>query len=896
MGNTGSNFNPTITRVYQQDRIRQSVDAFEKSIAKANELAHRATQLTMEGFSAENSKPGSTAYDATLGSISQMMNTPMMASMLGGSQLNLGMGMQNSVAWSGGSYSAQMGGGVGLGSLTENPQFVDLISMELFRNVKKEFTNPGGFVDYSMTSGLDLGQMGTLVSKLGSSGFFKNANLGDLSEGGPDANGDPTMKFVMDGSLQTKFNAKLKDMADITGVFKDIFGGDDMQQLMGKVEDFLGTSIGGPSANNSAQRLTSVLATGAASGMTSREAILAAHKQQASMYGALGFNDATGSILADETFADPTAAFASGQGVQSAMMSDNIFLRNASQGEAQMRTSVSTRALMDENKVALVAEYYAEKYQKDNPEARAEITKLQDTIYNTTGYEQDEARGNLWDHLTSLGIDVEAVSEQAGGIPGMSETLLRSGNKNFIRAMTKKERSLSRDQYEREGFSEFEKMTRSAISDPAMADTVVESARIMSFEMDGKSTANLTRLYSDLQDPKKTEEEKQNIRARMNLAIDDSSGLTEREKASLKENYTNMEEGAVSYNSFLSGSLDMRKENFENFTPTGDILVSDRDRYNKIFEEEALNSDYGPKTALESFNRALLGEKSYVSEHDAAVAAYQMAYTDDKDIKGKDGASLRKLVEGRVVKMSDKEGLRKMLGSDKLKKAFNIGSDEELVEFMDTSEGDRMIAEYGLSKGNRLLEMESDIVNAKGVVTGTRDDKVMFDNGVTQGSADLINAYMNPEDGKGLNHAMMKAGFDWTLDPDDDMGTLQTMGDSLTHWFSRDKKKQMKQFVSDLSPEEVTKLSEQTDGLIRTNQAIADDSDFLSGFGLENSGEINDAANEKLEAYKAFKELLEKFGQKAAATPASPENKDFTGKVLLEGGDIILEVRNRERS
>ena len=151
----------------------------------------------------------------------------------GGSPVNLGASVNQMIASSGFNIGGNMGRGsplFGGGSIT------DAITKSVYENIQKTFFDKIG-LPKSAAHGMNMSQMGEMISNLTGRGAFSGMQLGELSVVGG------KYEFKQNADAIKKVNETIKDYAGMLKDAKSIFGNLSVAELTQNAERFVGTSI-----------------------------------------------------------------------------------------------------------------------------------------------------------------------------------------------------------------------------------------------------------------------------------------------------------------------------------------------------------------------------------------------------------------------------------------------------------------------------------------------------------------------------------------------------------------------------------------------------------------------------------------------------------------------------
>ena len=187
--------------------------------------------------------PDSSFYKTTQAVGGLMFNNPALASITGGSALDMGFGIQNMIYQSGLRANGQRiyGGGA----------VTDAAAVNLFDRMQDNFfdSKRGGLAKLDKTFGADRTELGQIFSALGQRGAFAGMDIGNIS-----TYGGNSVQVGGADALTQKISSMTSEAAKTLRIVKDILGDLGMQELMRVTESLTGGSFSNTRDTTAMQR------------------------------------------------------------------------------------------------------------------------------------------------------------------------------------------------------------------------------------------------------------------------------------------------------------------------------------------------------------------------------------------------------------------------------------------------------------------------------------------------------------------------------------------------------------------------------------------------------------------------------------------------------------------
>ena len=208
--------------------------------------------------------PGDAARQNISAMMGGLLNNSFLTPYIGGSDFDLGFGLQNLTNASGFRINGTRSFGGG--------PLSDAVTMNLFKSVQaKMFDGPGGLSNLNMTYGMDRTEIAQIASLVGQRGGFTGQNLGDLTK----VIGTDTLSTKgLDSYAVDKITSTISKTAQTLRAVRDIVGSRPMAELMQITEGLTGMSGGSANFNKAAMgMITTTMGVSSAYGFDPRASL-----------------------------------------------------------------------------------------------------------------------------------------------------------------------------------------------------------------------------------------------------------------------------------------------------------------------------------------------------------------------------------------------------------------------------------------------------------------------------------------------------------------------------------------------------------------------------------------------------------------------------------------------
>ena len=260
MGEANGGYFPTTSEFFTQRMQQTRNTELMMDAMRADPRAGSATDFMVKSMFGNDQKRIQDFYNSAggrgsaVGTVSGLINMPGISGFLGGDVRSMMFG-SSAIASSGGRINGQAAYGQGLAQ--------DMMSRQMFDHTMNSFFTRGGANRMEMTSGLNMDQIGGLMTTGASQGAFSGMNIGDISQIGG----------KLSSSLNTESADKIKDFIKTASksmaVLIDAFGQQDMNTLTGLAQKITGMDLSSMRNVNSMQsRLSDIKTTAGVMGVS----------------------------------------------------------------------------------------------------------------------------------------------------------------------------------------------------------------------------------------------------------------------------------------------------------------------------------------------------------------------------------------------------------------------------------------------------------------------------------------------------------------------------------------------------------------------------------------------------------------------------------------------------
>jgi hypothetical protein len=436
LARTGNEFNPRMGQMRAYAMLEERNSALFSQMLEADRTAREFTDLAMRALNGgESVDPETDQFKRMHAMIGYTVNNDMMGGLLGrGNLFNVGLGSQ---------MISRMSGATTLNSAQEMA-----VTSALFKGTADYFqSQQSGYADQTKAYGLNFTELGDIQTMIAASGGFTGMMQGSFNE--------DTKEFEVDENFEQRMNERISNMAKTMSALKNVFGGQPMQELIRRAEEVTGLQVGSTMDEQLInQRLMDIQSTARANGMTNMEAVMSLEADAISNFGRLGVDQRmAGSMLASSR-SQIYGSYNMGMSAANELQDSGRYMNVQSVEHTMALTQADQAALMEENKLSLVAEYALENNLRGDPSKQHQLSELRERYARAAGSEKRDASADLYSFLhEEIGENPYDYLESRGGVSGMSASLSGAAQERLSRSNLTDLTSRQRDQIQNRMYS-----------------------------------------------------------------------------------------------------------------------------------------------------------------------------------------------------------------------------------------------------------------------------------------------------------------------------------------------------------------------------------------------------------------------------------------------------------
>jgi len=411
----GASYFPTTGQSVATAQLLESKRQLAMELAMQNKQAAEIADMVHKFLTGGEGIPrDSSEFKVTQLLASQALTLPVISSLSGGNFMNMALGLEQAIGWSGGGIA---GSEVGL---AQNNPLVQQLTLDFYKVASDHFMDATGNLNLRRTSGLNREELGDVFTMLGEGGALRGEQL---------MNFDSSGQLVTDESVAQRFSERAEKLARSLSAMKDIFGGEPMRNLQARLEEFTGLSVGNALDERMMERRLMEMKTSAAAyNFGNLEAVISQQAEDVHRLQTLGIGPRTAGSMVHEVMGQNFGAYTAGMANTQAFAEAGYYTGAPTLREARYRSMSSMAALQEESPVTIVARYIQGIHMETDPEFSAAVeTRIQAINKATTQDELDAAEYNLSEFLTDSGKlgghTIDSFEDAMGGIPAITENM-----------------------------------------------------------------------------------------------------------------------------------------------------------------------------------------------------------------------------------------------------------------------------------------------------------------------------------------------------------------------------------------------------------------------------------------------------------------------------------------